>query len=390
MVTETVRTSWFSRLKSGLVGLLVGPLLLVAMVWLLSWNEGRSVAVYRALAEGASLVTDVGAEAVDPANEGRLVHVSGRVTPGSVPADPMFGVGAEGAVGLSRHVEMFQWVEDSRSETRTTLGGGEETVTTYSYRRDWRSGAVDSSGFRQAGHDNPAFPVESARFTVPRAAVGAFSVDGAVLAAEAAPQPATLPGDIEARGRALFGGRQAIRDAGTLVIASRSLASPAIGDLRIGFTRLDIAEASLVGAQQGDAITAYRASNGRALLLAENGRVPAEAMFATARAENRLVTWLVRLGGVFGLFLAFAMALSILGIAADVVPFLGGIVRFGTSVLALVLALVVGGVVIALAWIAYRPLLALGILAAALAAAALVAALRRRKAAPAPVTFGRP
>ena len=41
--TETTRTSWFSRLKSGLAGLIIGPLLVLGMIWLLSWNEGRSV-----------------------------------------------------------------------------------------------------------------------------------------------------------------------------------------------------------------------------------------------------------------------------------------------------------------------------------------------------------
>ena len=47
--TETTTTSWFSRLKSGLAGLVIGPLLVLGMIWLLSWNEGRSVQTYRAL-----------------------------------------------------------------------------------------------------------------------------------------------------------------------------------------------------------------------------------------------------------------------------------------------------------------------------------------------------
>jgi hypothetical protein len=129
--TETTTTSWFSRLKSGLIGLVLGPLLVFGMIWLLSWNEGRSVQTYRALAEGAGIVVSVDSGTADPANEGKLVHISGPVKPDGTPEDPALGVVAEGAAGLNRKVEMYQWVEDSKSETQKTLGGGEETVTTY-------------------------------------------------------------------------------------------------------------------------------------------------------------------------------------------------------------------------------------------------------------------
>ena len=115
--TETTTTSWFSRLKSGLVGLVIGPLLVLGMIWLLSWNEGRSVQTYRALVEGAGLVVSVDSGSIDAANEGKLVHVAGPVKPDGTPEDAALGVVAEGAAGLSRKVEMYQWVEDSSSET---------------------------------------------------------------------------------------------------------------------------------------------------------------------------------------------------------------------------------------------------------------------------------
>ena len=100
--TETTTTSWFSRLKGALVRILVGFILLIACVFLLFWNEGRSVKTYRALVEGAGLVVSVGNDNVDPANEGKLVHISGPVKPVGVPQDNALGISAEGAAGLEK------------------------------------------------------------------------------------------------------------------------------------------------------------------------------------------------------------------------------------------------------------------------------------------------
>ena len=57
--------------------------------------------------------------------------------------------------------------------------------------------------------------------------------------------------------------------------------------------------------------------------------------------------------------------------------------RFGTSAIALILTLLIGPAVIAIAWIAYRPLIAIAVLAAGVALAAGILYLRRGKA-PAP------
>ena len=67
---------------------------------------------------------------VDPANEGKLVHIMGAVSATAPLADPQFPVKATG-LKLAPGVEMYQWRQDERSETRTKLGGGQETVTTY-------------------------------------------------------------------------------------------------------------------------------------------------------------------------------------------------------------------------------------------------------------------
>ena len=75
--TETTSKSWLQRIISSFVGVLVGLVLIVASIVGIFWNEGRAIDTARALAEGAGAVVSVDASAVDPANEGKLVHVMG-------------------------------------------------------------------------------------------------------------------------------------------------------------------------------------------------------------------------------------------------------------------------------------------------------------------------
>ena len=381
--TETTTRSWFSRLKDALIKILVGLLLLVACIWLLFWNEGRSVKTYRALVEGAGLVVSVENGSIDPANDGKLVHISGPVKPVGVPQDNVLGISAEGAAGLDRTVEMYQWVETSKSETRKQLGGSEETVTTYSYSKEWKRNAVDSSNFRQSGHDNPQKPVDDASFAVPSATIGAFSVDGRAVArlGDERPIPLTMI-DANRAGDALSLGKPASVVAGQAVF-SFNPQDPQVGDIRISFTRSDIDAASVIGAQRGAGLTPYKTTNGRELFLSDAGIVDASAMFDAAQSENTIITWLVRAGGLIGLFIGFVFIFSILGVIADVVPFIGSIVNFGTAAIALIFTLLIGPTVIAIAWIAYRPLVAIAVLAAGIALAAGILYLRRGKAAPA-------
>jgi len=379
--TETTTTSWFSRLKGALIKILVGFILLVACIWLLFWNEGRSVKTYRALVEGAGLVVSLDNGSVDPANDGRLVHISGPVKPVGVPQDDMLGISAEGAAGLERIVEMYQWAESSQSETRKQLGGSEETVTTYSYRKEWSRDEISSGSFRQPGHDNPRKPVADARFSVPSATIGAFSIEGRAVARLG--EERTVPlGAAEASrlGEAVSLGKPVSVVAGAAVF-SLNPQDPQIGDIRIRFERSDVSEASFVGAQRGTGLVPYKTTNGRELFLSEAGISDAAAMFDAAQSENTIITWAVRIGGLVGLLVGFAFILSIFGVIADIVPFVGSIVRFGTTAIALILTLLVGPAVIAIAWIAYRPLVAIAVLAAGIALAAGILYLRRGKGA---------
>ncbi|QPC91122.1 TMEM43 family protein [Mesorhizobium sp. INR15] len=382
---EVTSVSWFGRIKRAVGGVVFGLLLIVLMVIGLFWNEGRAVQTARSLAEGAGAVISTGTDSVAAANEGKLVHVSGPVAADSGVADPDFGIAAQG-LRLSRTAEMYQWKEESKSETEKKLGGGEETVTTYSYSKVWDDSQIDSSDFKKPdGHQNPPMAIHSRTFQIPEGKLGAFTLDQPVLDRIEGDKAYALSSDQSAAIKSAYTGAKPLSIVDGKIYLGTDTTTPALGDYRIGYELAPLGVVSIVARQAGSRFEPYQTEAGDALLMVDTGNVPADKMFAEAVSENTLITWLLRAAGLLLLTIGFALFLSPIGVILDVIPFLGSMARMGTGIIAFFLAILVGTTTMAIAWFWYRPLLAAGILAAGLIAAAAVYYLGRSRKAGAPV-----
>jgi hypothetical protein len=381
-IEKTVSLSWFDRIKQSVGGVVVGFLLVIGMVGLLFWNEGRAVQTEKSLEEGAGLVVSVSIDTLEPANEGRLIHVSGQVTTAEPVADTEFPVAANG-LALLRKVEMFQWVERSSTEKKVELGGSETQVTTFSYAQDWSSQQQNSADFQEpADHQNPPMEVESDSFTVPAANLGAFVLDQNIIGSIGASQPYLLSDDVADAVQAAVGaGMRASIINGTIYLGSNPR-EPAIGDYRISYEFTPAGQASIIAAQKGSGLAAYKTESGDSLLMVDAGVVPPEDMFEGAAAGNNTFTWILRIVGIVLLIAGFGSILGPLSVVASVLPFLGSILGFGTGIIAGILGVALGALTIGTAWLFYRPLTALLIFAvAALIVGGLVYLGRRKKAA---------
>jgi hypothetical protein len=386
---EVTSTSWFGRIGRSIVGVFIGLLLIVLMVIGLFWNEGRAVQTARSLAEGAGAVVSVPADGVDAANEGKLIHVTGAVTTDAGLSDPDFGIAAQG-VRLSRNVEMYQWKEDQKSETTKKLGGGEETVTTYTYSKGWVDSAIDSSSFKQPdGHQNPPMEIQSRTDQMPDGKLGAFDLDKPVIDLIGGDKAFPLKPEQTQAIEDAYRGTKRVGVVDGRIYLGLNPTAPALGDYRIGYELAPLGAISVIGRQAGSRFEPYQTQAGDALLMVDTGDVPADKMFAEAVTANTIITWLLRGAGLLLLAIGFGLLLSPLGVVLDVIPFLGSMARAGTGIIAFFLAILVGSFTIAVAWFWYRPLLALGIIVAGVVIAALVAKLgRSRSAAPAAATPG--
>lgn len=364
-IVEKTSTSWFSRLGGALTGALFGLVLLIVAIVALFWNEGRSIATYKSLKEGLSIVVTADATEIDPTLEGKLIHIQSDVVPNADVVDPDTGISATGVIGLVRHVEMYQWVETQSSTTEKKLGGGEETVTTYSYATDWSSVAQDSTDFKEPqGHENPNFWLPSVETLVDAAKLGAFQMAGSQIASVGGREALTVTADIATSASAALGYPGEGRAVMQALYFGADEKAPQIGDTKVSFEKIVLPEVSIIGMQQGDTLMDYTTQNGYSLFLLAAGKVPFGKMFADSQADNVLLTWVIRIAGIFGLFVGFALILRIFSVIGDVIPFFGSVIAFGTGLISFVMALAVGIVVIAIGWFAVRPLLSIGLIVA--------------------------
>ena len=370
--------NWFQRIFGGFVATLIGVVLVVGAGILLFWNEGRSAATIAALDEGARTVISAPVGQPDAANEGKLVHVAGATQLGGPAHDADFGFEAAG-LRLERLVEMYQWKEESHSETQKKLGGGEETVTHYTYSKEWSDRRINSDSFHSAdGHRNPAAPaVSSKAFFAQQVKLAGYKVGDNVLELIPANDGFAVPDSALSKARAVLGDRASIASGG--VYAGADPGQPRVGDVRISWKLLPPGDISVVGRQSQGALTTYLARNGHELLLAESGLVDADVMFKHGQEENRVLTWILRAVGTVLMLIGFAMSLSLLSILADIIPLFGSIVGAGTFLIALLCTVVLAPLIIAVAWVVYRPLVAVGAVAAAIILGWVVHSLASRR-----------
>jgi len=361
--TEITTESYFSRLGGSLKGILTGLLIFIIAFPLLFWNEGRAVKRLKALEEGAGAVISVPADSLAPGNAGKLIHVTGLATTDEVLQDSVFGVSAQGLV-LSRRVAMYQWQEKKESKTKKNTGGSTTTETTYRYTRGWSTSLVDSSSFKRPhGHKNPAnMPYESQRFVAQEASFGAFRLTPKLVERVSGAQPLTVTADSLPPGLAIEA-----KSIPTGFYVGLDPSTPQIGDVRVTFEAVLPKQVSVVGRQTDDTLASYVTKGGGNILLFQTGTHSAEAMFASARNTNRLWTWILRFVGFLLMALGLGAILKPLSVLTDVLPVLGNVVGTLSGFVVAILAGAFSLATISVAWLFYRPLLGLVLLAVAVA-----------------------
>lgn len=397
--TEVTKTSYGSRIGNSFKGVIVGLILFVASFVLLFWNEGRAVRTAKTIEEGMSNVVVIDPAQVDQSKQGKLVYLSGQATTGETLTDPELAVGAK-AIKLVRHVEMYQWQEKKETKTEKKVGGSEETKTTYTYSKDWSEDPIDSGKFAHGeGHGNPSqMPMSRRVLTAEKVTLGAFTLPKSVKDKIEANQPRDLtaedwknfPDSLKSRARLSDGWLYVLANppAQTSTATSNPASGPAfgpvvpqIGDVRVKLSMAAPGDYSVIARQISSTLEPYTAATGNTIELVSPGIVSAQQMFAREASSNKMITWLLRLAGFLAMFIGLIMMVGPIAVVADVLPFLGDLMRMGAGLVAFPIALVLSLTTIAIAWIFYRPLIGISLLVlAALAIAGFVTMARKKRA----------
>ena len=377
--TQTQEVGFFERIGASLIGIPIGILLIFFPIAILWWNEGRNVETQQAIDMAVARVVTVAPTSLSPANEGKLVHVVGTASASGV-SDSAMGVSLPGLLVVERRVEMYQWRERKSQQSQNNWGGSQTVTTSFGYEQVWSSTGVDSRFFKvPQGHVNPPMLLTPALIGADDAKLGAFRLGPNTLAALTR---TTLLRD----GDSLafdFGdswlpdGFQNVRpertppgyrfDANGGLYRGDNPRAPAIGDIRVSYVGVPTGKLmTVVAKQSGEGFTDYPVMRGYSIQLAAVGERSAQGLLDDQAARESTLTWLMRLLGVFLMWLGFLLLLGPLAALVSVVPFLGTLAEGLTAATAFFLALMLGMITIALAWLLVHPWFSISLIVAAL------------------------
>ena len=402
---KVTKTSYGGRLKNALSGVAFGFVMLIAGTVLLFWNEGRTVKTTKMLKEAQGVCVELGDPAqLNPEMNGKMIHACGYADTKDILTDGQFGISVN-AIKLIRSTEFYQWVEHTSTTTKDKIGGGQETVTTYTYSKEWVSSPVNSSSFEDPeykGINNEVLlNLKDESWQAQNVSFGAYSLPAGLVSQMRNRSPYTVDlepevvDSYEADFHKAFdvdADKHFVHTEGNVIYLGVNPNSPTVGDVRVSYEKVLPCDVSILAVADGNTFGEFTAKNGYTLMTLQEGTVGMDSMFETEHQGNKTMAWILRVVGLLLLVFGFRNIFNIITALLKVLPFLANIANLGVGLVSWVLGLVWWLVVVAVAWLFYRPVLGIALLVAAVALIWFLSKKSKEKAAaepasaPAPVT----
>ena len=414
--TETTTMGYGTRVGNSFKAIGSGILLFVIGTALLWWNEGRAVKTEKMLDEAGSKYVEMeNPNKKDASLDGELICGTAMATTEDSLSDAQFGIGAK-AIALRRSVEYYQWVEHSEEKTEDKLGGKQVTTTTYTYSKQWVSSPIQSSEFHDPAYQNKNMvltTVDDAEQYAENVSFGAYQLNESLIhsissreamnlaiaedllkqfdkSTQAAyerfygvqksistkqqptQQPAqspVIPDSIRAllsdSAKAVLDSLQAVNDsinrqmenaenkkdleyihvANNILYFGRVPGSPEVGDVRVTFEKVVPAKVTVMAVVDGDSFKPFKAKNGKRFQTLVMGKKSGDEIIEAEKEANNMLLWFFRIIGI-----------------VMVIGGLKGIFGWGIGVICTVIGIAWSLIVIAIAWLFYRPLLGISLL----------------------------
>ena len=353
--------------KSG--GILSGLLLLVVGIGILWYNEGRTVKNQGAINEARKNYIDVSSKEIESKNDGKLVATNGKLdlSEAATLVDETFGVKADSAL-MERKVEMYQWKEECETDDNNNKK--------CSYKKEWSDDVIDSSEFNDSKHTNPgSMPYDSEKYVAENVKMGAFTLPKDLLE-KLSTKKEKKNADLTTEYTNPVEGYEV---SGNYITTVKEGETPEIGDVRISFSYNDATSVSVLAVQNDESFVKYTTKSGTSVYRIKEGTHNGQEIIQDMTDENTTIKWLLRLLGVLLEVLGIAAILSPIKKLASFVPFLGGLVGAATGLIALLGGLAISLVVIAVAWLRFRPILSICLIAIVVVLVAILIMLKKKK-----------
>jgi len=331
--TQVTKVGWGKKIEESLKGMILGIVLFVGSFFVLWFNEGRVD-----ISKIAKKAIPLDPNFVNEKLEGKLISVTGKLETDQEIGDPSFLKPAR-YIKLERRVEMFAWVEKTKTETVKKLGGEEERITTYEYVKKWTFNPPDSSSFQYPeDHYNPPMTIQNETFFSDVAKVGVFEFSPTEIdlprpsLISLSPENVILTGNAKLEGNYIF-------------IGQGTLSNPQIGDTRISFN----------GIKSGQTVTVFgKLENGKIVPYYHQGKIKLYRVLLGSRddaiaqmaKEHKTQIWLFRIIGFLMMWIGLNLIFKPISTILDLVPILGSISGGLIGVVTFIVSLVLSAVTI--------------------------------------------
>lgn len=394
---EVTTTGYGTRVGNSFKAVGGGFILFCLATAFLWWNEGRAIKTEKMLDEAGSAYVEMeNPSKRDASLEGELICGTAIATTEDSLSDAQFGIGAK-AIALRRTVEYYQWVEHSESKSEDKLGGKEERTTTYTYSKEWTKRPVESADFKDPAYQKKNFVLTTVNETEQYAenvSWGAYKLNESLIRSisshEDLNQPISedllkqLNKDAKTAYERFYGAKslpvdtakqqpadsvrtdmEFIHQNGNVLYYGRVPGSPEVGDVRVTFEIVTPAKVTVMAVVDGDTFKPYRAKNGKRFQTLVMGKKSGDEIIEYQKDTNNALLWMFRIVGILLVIASLKGIFGFLETILKVVPFVANIFGWGVGLVCTIVGVVWSLIIIAIAWLFYRPLLGIGLLAIA-------------------------
>jgi hypothetical protein len=155
---------------------------------------------------------------------------------------------------------------------------------------------------------------------------------------------------------------QYVHQASNVLYFGRVPGSPEVGDVRVTFEIVVPAKVTVMAVVDGDSFKPYKAKNGKRFQTLVMGKKSGDEIIDAEKEANNMILWALRILGIMLVIAGLKGIFGFLETILKVVPFIANIFGWGVGVVCTVIGVVWSLIVIALAWLFYRPLLGISLL----------------------------
>ena len=153
-----------------------------------------------------------------------------------------------------------------------------------------------------------------------------------------------------------------IHQASNVLYFGRVPGAPEVGDVRITFEKVVPAKVTVMAVVDGDTFKPFKAKNGKRFQTLVMGKKTGDEIIEDAQDANSMWTWALRILGVLMVIGGLKGIFGFIETILKVVPFIAGIFGWGIGLVCTIIGIAWSLIIIAIAWLFYRPLLGISLL----------------------------